>query len=363
VPGWEVHAWHAIWVKQEVLEITDSLVYTDDYSIASQNLKLTIKLLAKHNIPVSPIYYQVGYDIVSERNNQLKEALDRLLESQDQQISEQNFLTLFQQFLAPDDQAVEAQRQQLQQMIDTLQSGFSHSKGEMSEYLESLNSFSDVLSEVSEPDEIGMEVQKVRQNTQKMEQSQRQLGSNMAEMLEEIDSLRLELDRAREESLTDALTNLANRKAFDQRLNELIDDSEDNPAFSVIIADIDFFKKFNDTYGHLVGDKVLKYVGRILKSGVKGKDLAARFGGEEFTLLLPNTDINGAKAVAEQLRVAIADQNLIDKSVNEDYGKVTVSLGVGQYRPGETNQDLLERADKALYVAKENGRNRVEIAE
>jgi diguanylate cyclase len=363
VPGWEVRAWHATWVTQEVLEMTDSLVYTDDYSIASQNLKLTIKLLAKHNIPVSPTYYQVGYDIVSERNNELKEALDRLLESQDQQISEQNFLTLFQQFLAPDDKAVKAQRQQLQQMIDTLQSGFSHSKGEMSEYLESLNSFSDVLSEVSEPDEIGIEVQKVRQNTQKMEQSQRQLGSNMAEMLEEIDSLRLELDRAREESLTDALTNLANRKAFDQRLNKLIDDSEDNPAFSVIIADIDFFKKFNDTYGHLVGDKVLKYVGTILKSGVKGKDLAARFGGEEFTLLLPNTDINGAKALAEQLRVAIANQNLIDKSVNEDYGKVTVSLGVGQYRPGETNRDLLERADKALYVAKKNGRNRVEIAE
>ena len=343
--------------------MTDSLIYKDNYAVASQYLKLTIKLLAKHKIPVSPIYYQVGYDIVSGRNDLLKEALDRLLESQDQQLSEHNLLTLFQQFLAPDAQTVEAQRQQLEQMIAALQAGFSHSKGEMSEYLDSLNSFSDVLSEFSVPDEIGMEVQKVRQNTQKMEQSQRQLGSNMAEMLEEVDSLRLELDRVREESLTDALTNLANRKAFDQRLNKLIDDSEDNPTFSVIIADIDFFKNFNDTYGHLVGDKVLKYVGTILKSGVKGKDLAARFGGEEFTLLLPNTDINGAKAVAEQLRNVIANMHLIDKSVKAGYGKVTVSLGVGQYRPGETDQDLLERADKALYVAKENGRNRVEIAE
>ena len=345
------------------MTIHETLVYKDDYSLASQNLKLTIKLLAKHKIPVSPIYYQVGYDIVSGRNNLLKEALDRLLESQDQQLSEQNFLTLFQQFLAPDDQAVEAQRQQLQQMIDTLQSGFSHSTGEMSEYLEALNHFSDVLSEDSEPEIIGKEVQKVRQNTIRMEQSQRQLGSNMEEMLEEVDSLRLELDRVRKESLTDSLTNLANRKAFDQRLNELIDDSEENSTFSVIIADIDFFKKFNDTYGHLVGDKVLKYVATILKSGVKGKDLAARFGGEEFTLLLPNTDINGAKTVAEQMRVVIANMHLVDKSVNAGYGKVTVSLGVGQYRPGETNQELLERADKALYVAKENGRNRVELAE
>ena len=343
--------------------MSESLVYKDDYPTSSENLKSTLKLLASHQIPVSPIYYQVGYDIISGRNAELKAALGKLLAKQDQKLTEQNFLALYQEFLSPDDAAVEGQRQQLQQMVNNLQSGFSNSQGEMSEYLDSLHHFSDILSETTDPNALGAEVQKVMDNTQHMEESQRQFDSEMAGMMEEINHLREELEQVKEESLTDALTNLANRKAFDQRLEALInnDEEENNPVFSTVIADIDFFKKFNDTYGHLVGDKVLKYVSKIIKSCVKGKDLAARFGGEEFTLLLPDTDIKGAEIVAEQLRVAIAGKHLIDKSVNEDYGKVTISLGVSQYKSGEKPAELLERADKALYKAKENGRNRVEV--
>jgi len=335
--------------------------HTDDYQKASENLKLVLKFLGRYKIPASPINYQVSYEIVSETNIPLKKAVDALLTKQDNQLTEKNLLELNQQFLPLDGEALEKQRQQLQQIVQSILSSHSHSKDDISDYSSSLNHFSEVLSGSYNPDELIVEVQKVMKDTQSVEQSQQQFDAQMSNMMGEIDSLRDELEQVREESLTDALTGLANRKAFDQTLDKITNDkNSDNPIFSIVIADIDHFKKFNDTYGHLVGDKVLKYVSKIIKSCVKGKDLAARFGGEEFTLLLPDTDIAGAEIVSEQVRSAIEKTNLVDKSVNEDYGKVTISLGVGQHRPSEQPQEILERADKALYQAKEKGRNRVE---
>ena len=341
----------------------ETSVYKDDYTTASENLKLVIKFLASHKIPVSPINYQVGYDIISGRNLHLKEALGKLLSSQGQQLTEENFLMLYGQFLLPDGATVEEQKQKLQQLINSLQTGYSNSSDEMTNYIDSLNHFSDVLSDTSDTDKLSVEVNKVKVSTQSIEQSQRLFDSNMSGMMGEINDLREELEQAKEESMTDVLTGLSNRRAFDQMLELLINnDEEKTSVFSIIIADIDFFKMFNDTYGHLIGDKVLIFVSKIIKSCVKGKDMAARFGGEEFILLLPNTNIKGASIVAENLRVAIAGIPLYDKSADQDYGKVTVSLGVSQFHIGEKSEKILERADKALYQAKENGRNRVEIA-
>jgi diguanylate cyclase len=335
--------------------------YTDDYQKASENLKLVLKFLAKYKVPASPINYQVSYDVVSERDILLTEALGQLLEKQGHQLSEKNLLELHKQFFSGNGEVLDEQWQKLGKLIKSIRSKASHSKGGISDYLSSLNHFSGILSDSYDPEELVAEVQKVMADTQSVELSQKKLDAQMSDMMVEIDSLRIELDQIREESLTDVLTGLANRRAFDQMLDAMINEKSSNvPIFSIIIADIDHFKKFNDTYGHLVGDKVLKYVGKIIKNCVEGKDLAARFGGEEFTLLLIDTDITGAEIVAEKLRSAIAKTNLIDKSANEDYGKVTVSLGVSQYKSNEKSQEILERADKALYQAKEKGRNRVE---
>ncbi|MFT5452648.1 MAG: diguanylate cyclase [Urechidicola sp.] len=338
-------------------------LYTDDYQKASDTIKLVLKFLANYKIPASPINYQVSYDVVSEGNLPLKEALDELLKKQANQLSEENILELYKQFIFMDDKALEGEWQQLWKLIKSIQSSNSNTKVEISDYLDSLNDFSEVLSDSYNPDELAVEVQKIAQETQSVEKSQQKFDGQMSDLIGEIDNLRNELEESRKESLTDALTSLANRRAFDLMLDEIVNEKSSNsPIFSVVIADIDNFKKFNDTYGHLVGDKVLQYVSKIIKACVKGKDLAARFGGEEFTLLLPDTDISGAEIVSEQLRSAIAQTNLVDKSVNEDYGKVTVSFGVAQYKPNEKPQEILERADKALYQAKENGRNRVEKA-
>lgn len=342
--------------------MTQTLTYTDDYMKASEYLRMVLAFLSKHKIPASPVNYQVAYEFVSSCNEPLKTALDELLEKSTE-LSENDLLTLHRQYVAQDDRALESVRKELKKIIAAFQQEYDNSNVNLSDYLNSLNSFSKILAVVEGPVELATETEKVMENTRSTEQSQRKFESQMSGMMEEMETLRKQLKQVREESLTDALTGLANRKAFDHRIQQEIEKTADQESsFCLVIGDIDHFKNFNDSYGHLVGDKVLRYVGKTITSCIKGKDIAARFGGEEFVIILPDTSLSGAEIVSEQIRTAISKSNLIDHSNNEEYGKITISLGFGQFQPREQADELLHRVDQALYRAKANGRNRVEKA-
>ena len=138
---------------------------------------------------------------------------------------------------------------------------------------------------------------------------------------------------------------------------------ETGEPLSVLIADIDHFKHFNDTYGHQLGDQVLKLVARTLTKSVKGRDTPARYGGEEFAIILPQTRLKDASVVADQIRQTITRHKLVGKESGDDYGVITLSFGASQYRPGEPLGNLVRRADAALYHAKRSGRNRVSTEE
>ena len=131
---------------------------------------------------------------------------------------------------------------------------------------------------------------------------------------------------------------------------------------ALLLADIDHFKVVNDTYGHVLGDKVIRAVAHVLRSSIKGRDVAARLGGEEFAILLPQTSLTGAAAVAEQIRGTVAQGRICRPDGNESIGQVTLSVGVAVAKPGDTLEALLERADAAMYTAKRAGRNRISVA-
>lgn len=163
----------------------------------------------------------------------------------------------------------------------------------------------------------------------------------------------------------DALTGLNNRRQFETRLNqEVASAKRQNKSLCGIMVDVDFFKKVNDTYGHGIGDLVLKSVSDVIRAQLRESDIASRYGGEEFAILLPFTKIEEAFLVAQRLRQAV-ERNHIDIAQNEDDGcekiKVTISVGVCEFKPEYTAQQLFKNADKALYDAKSRGRNKVVV--
>ncbi|MCB1879167.1 MAG: diguanylate cyclase [Gammaproteobacteria bacterium] len=182
------------------------------------------------------------------------------------------------------------------------------------------------------------------------------LTSQLGEMEQERGRLQETVEKARAEAFTDALTGLSNRHAFDRRLQEEYARwSRYGNPLSLIVIDVDHFKKVNDTYGHLAGDKVLHVIGAHLKNSTRTIDFTARFGGEEFVVLLPDTDIGGAKSVAEKIRQAVEQKPFRSGSSRVN---ITVSCGVASFQQGDGRKAPFERADEALYLAKRSGRNR-----
>ncbi|WP_293269102.1 GGDEF domain-containing protein [Neptunomonas sp.] len=183
------------------------------------------------------------------------------------------------------------------------------------------------------------------------------LMQHVSEMEDETKRVKAHMEEERLKARTDSLTGLPNRSAYDDHLNKEFERwGRYQQGFSVAIGDLDFFKRINDTYGHLAGDKVLRLISRVLLRNLRASDFVARFGGEEFVILMPSTEAEeGAKAI-EKLRDAIS------KSPFNFHGKrvtITMSFGVTQTRESDTKDALFDRADAALYKAKQDGRNRV----
>jgi diguanylate cyclase len=199
--------------------------------------------------------------------------------------------------------------------------------------------------------------------TRKVQGENAVLESQLAETTAELSRLRESLDQVRRDAMTDGLTNLTNRKAFDERLAEICEqaDARSEPV-TLAIIDIDHFKGFNDAWGHQIGDQVLRYVASVIGRLGAAPRLAARYGGEEFAIIFPAENGRMAMTVLEEIRIEISSRALKRRSTNEDLGAVTVSAGYAERLAGESTVSLVERADAALYASKHAGRNRTSAA-
>ena len=337
------------------------MIYPHDKDAAYSYAEKTMKRLDADKVARTPNNFEVWYSYYSKENGDVINTIDSLLKSK-KSINEEQLLEIYTTFLSDNrtEERVRLAGDNLQSTINNVKNVVAGVKSSTHEYQGSLESLNNKLSGNPTTEQLKEVITQVKTNTQQVITRNQSLEVVLEESASEIEKLRKDLAKARKESLTDSLTGLANRKAFDSEINRILDESKkEKQSFSVLMLDIDHFKSFNDSFGHQVGDQVLRLVAKCLTDGIKGKDIAARYGGEEFVIILPDTELASGVAVANNLRKIVANKDVVNRSTGQRLARITMSVGVAQFSGVENVEELISRADAALYTAKHNGRNQV----
>jgi diguanylate cyclase len=336
---------------------------TNDVKYANQSLAL----MEGHGVSPNPENYAVWFYYAMGENADLKREIDSII-SNNLGFTPENNAYLYQKYIIAnrtqktmDDAAINTQKVMAEALRVINDFG-----GETKNYSHDLGKYVENIAEGLGQELGGNEgVRKIFKEfinaTMDLRKSGEQITHKLEESTREINDLRKNLQQVTVEAQRDFLTNVFNRKTFERLIDEQMFVAQDQSSeLCLLMIDVDHFKIFNDKFGHLLGDEVLKIVARVLTDTLKGRDVVARFGGEEFVVFLPDTPIEGAMRVAEMIRSAIARKELKRRDTGEIYGTITVSIGVSRYRGADdTLPTLIKRADDALYSSKHNGRNMV----
>jgi diguanylate cyclase len=333
------------------MDVTESLEET------ASIVRLVLPLMAKNGIPITPKNYTTWYYYVSGKNKELQETIDSFI-NEESPFSEKTNEMLYQRFFVSKYEiSLNEIRENLQETLLVIVGELAEVSGQTKKYESTALKSVDKLSENMSVRDIKAVLNEVIVATREVRTSGEITQQRLKETTETMKVLQEDFKQAKTELLIDFLTGVLNRKGFDETLARTVRETSD--FLCLLIIDIDHFKKFNDVHGHIVGDEVLRFVAKNIQKLIRGNDYVARFGGEEFTVILPKTPLLGAMTVAENIRVSFAKLKLERKGKSEQLGTITVSIGVAQYRSGESTETLVKRADQALYFAKNAGRNRV----
>ncbi|MEW8317849.1 MAG: GGDEF domain-containing protein [Candidatus Thiodiazotropha sp.] len=320
-----------------------------------------LNFLDRFNIPVIPICYHVAYEYVSQRHAELNRLIDAQL-NKSALLDSHFLLHLFESQCLDggDGDRLDRHLADLHNLLFKVLEGVTNSCSQADLFNATLLQQSNALNANPGVDDLrGIANTLLSATTQAMENN-RLLHDQLNSVEQQSQSLQSEVEKLRDEISMDALTGLFNRRALNKRMNELIESYGDTATpFSILMLDIDHFKRFNDSFGHIIGDEVIRRVGLVMRTELRELDFPARYGGEEFTVLLPETDITHALGIARTIHQSVAKLILVKRSTKERLPSVTVSVGAASFRHGDSSESLLERADQALYQAKESGRNRI----
>jgi diguanylate cyclase len=323
----------------------------------------TIDGLVGLGLAPTPTNYSVWHSHISGENPGLSRSIQELV-ARAIPITDEMLSDFWRRFCAPamDPSVVTDAGERLGRVMASIAESISGAGAATSGFTDALARFGDeIVAAVRMPDMAGVMREATRRmlvETKRMVEGTRGLDADLRGASREVQALRNDLEEARRQAMSDPLTSVANRKAFDERLaREMAAASASGSDLALLLLDIDHFKRFNDSFGHVIGDEALKLVAHALVAGVKGRDMVARYGGEEFAVILPATSLAHALGLANGLGAAVKGRRMLLKSTGRDLGRITVSLGVARYRPGESASDLVRRADAALYAAKDRGRD------
>jgi len=322
--------------------------------------KDTVPLMRSNGIPLTPENYALWYTYSNGGIEELNQAINQNLES-GIEFSKKLNRELYDKYIeSQDSEALDGYQTATKELIEKLLLELKVVAGGSDEYVSSMEDCEKQLRDNPDVSQLNQIVGQVIEKTKNINIANRGLAESLKTMEEEVSILKSGVASLTEQANTDQLTKINNRRGFELKYELLQQDFDENRnEFSLLLIDIDHFKKFNDTHGHAIGDKVLSYVASTLKSGVTDDDVAARFGGEEFVIALKNSNQEKALEIADELRVTIANKRLRSNQAKGSLGNVTVSIGVATIRIEEDLDSLIDRADKAMYQAKDKGRNQV----
>ncbi len=327
----------------------------------AEHADAAIERMRALGVSPTPENFMVWYHYHAGTYPDLRHTLDILLRNR-QAFTETRCAEIHAKFFAAEAEpegAIEAS-EHLGEQIDRVLSFLKEAEGDTSAFGKALAIGHRRIEQATGAEELKRTISGILSATRQMESRNATLEKQLTASSQEVDKLRIDLEAMRHEAQTDALTGIANRKVFDASLRTAADESmETGDELSLLMIDIDHFKKFNDTYGHQTGDQVLKVLAQVLVGSVKGQDTAARYGGEEFGIVLPATPLRAAKIVGETIRRKVVGKTLINRKTGEKLGKLSVSIGAGRYEAGEPIGKLVARADACLYAAKRRGRDQV----
>lgn len=320
-----------------------------------------LAMMRDAGVQLTPENYHVWFAYAGGHNGALNSQIDRIRHAGKTFTKEIN-QKLYADFF--DDPRDDRSRREAQKRTHAVLRGaldaILSTQNEAAVYQDSLAEFTATLEKHADVQDIAGLVKDLVRESNRMAKSSIYYQAQLEDVRAEAVKLNEELDKALQSSSIDPLTGLYNRKAVDEKLAELVEafHGEGEP-FSVVMLDVDHFRNFNTTYGHQIGDAVLRAVSTTLREGVKGSDFVARYGGEEFILFFPRTPRENAAIVADKLRTLVSENRKKISSTGELLDPITISCGVAQIAPSDTPESVVHRTDQALYLAKHSGRNQV----
>jgi diguanylate cyclase len=335
-----------------------------DVEYATTVADRAIRSMSQQSVPVTPGNFSVWFDYAMGTSPALRKTIDILIGNKrkfDASINRELYATFVKQ---QSDENTDDFPEQLQSLISSAREFLATAISDNRTQIEALGRVtsevtSDVASQAQTSSDPRSIIEKLVDELGKANARATALETNFVATTEELDRIRDSLKAAEERSNTDPLTGLANRRSMDAFFRSAqIDAMEGDEPLSILMIDIDYFKKFNDTYGHQVGDQVLRLVAKVLQENLRECDFAARYGGEELIAVLRGADLAACTEIAERIRLRISEARLTRRTTGQAISSITVSIGVAQFRLAESAEAMIDRCDRGLYEAKRQGRNR-----
>lgn len=327
-----------------------------NYQVTKKYAKLTNELLEEHQLSPTPTNYSVFFIYINATNPKLTGQIDLLIKENDiddismNEIYEEHIsqaAQLDKEILSPLNVTIDSMLGKLEQQV------FSEEKA-----VNDLQKIDTALSKSVHKDALQKIITYMQTTVNDSVEQHKSLSEEITKTNNEINELKTKLSEAKEEAISDSLTGFLNRRGYTQKLAE-IDIDETHTSF---VIDIDHFKLVNDNFGHIIGDKVIQKVAQSIKNQLSDNDIAVRYGGEEFVVVAVNKTIDEAQEIAERIRLAICKLKLKQRNSDKYLPQISVSIGIAETKNETHWQDVIERADKALYEAKNSGRNCIKIA-